>query len=67
MKRVRYIGPHLAVDVLLPTGGALIGVRRGGEPVSLTDEHAARLLDQSSNWELVVEKTKGVKSDGKPA
>ena len=53
MKILKYVGPHVAVDVPLPNGGAVMGVRQGDE-VTVTDDHAARLLEQSSNWAAVV-------------
>lgn len=51
-----YIGPHEAVTVPLPLGGEVQAKR--GEEVTLPDSLAARLLEQSSNWE----RAKGVKA-----
>lgn len=47
--RVKYIGPHEAVELELGDG-RLATVARG-DVLETDDEHAAALLEQPSNWE----------------
>lgn len=66
MKRIKYVGPHDAVDV--PVAG-LEGVERG-KPVELDDELAAALLEQVDNWQPVQPPSKRAaskKAAAKPA
>jgi hypothetical protein len=49
MKRIKYVGPHDAVDV--PVAG-LEGVKRGAV-VEVRDEVAESLLEQVDNWHPV--------------
>lgn len=58
--KVRYIGPHAAVEVVLPSGAYSEPVKQG-EVFDTTDEHAEALLEQTTNWEPVKapEKKKG--------
>lgn len=53
---VQYVGPHGAVIVPLPLGGEKTA--KWGEPFSTSDEHAAVLLAQPSNWKRVSSQTK---------
>ncbi len=50
--RIRYIGPHEGVDVVMPDGRADAVVEQGGI-LDTTSEHAAALLEQAANWEPV--------------
>lgn len=49
MSKVRYIGPFAAVDVVLPSG-AYAHVEHG-DVFETTEDHAAALLEQTTNWE----------------
>lgn len=49
MPTVKYIGPHQAVEVPMPTG-ALATVAHG-DSLETDGEHAAALLEQPSNWQ----------------
>lgn len=56
--KVRYVGPHDAVEVPLPDGREDAVVEHGAL-LETTEEHAKALLEQASNWEPVgVKKTK---------
>lgn len=46
MQHVVYVGPHEEVEV--PEADAVV---KHGDPVEVSDELAARLLDQPSNWQ----------------
>jgi len=50
MKDVRYVGPHDAVQVVMPDGREPIVAH--GEVLSTSDEHAAALLEQTG-WQPV--------------
>jgi hypothetical protein len=50
--KVRYIGPHEGVDVVMPDGRTDAVVGQGGI-LDTTAEHAAALLEQPANWEPV--------------
>jgi len=49
MKTLIYVGPHEAVEVPLPDGRSPV-VENGGT-LETSDEHAASLLEQPSNWQ----------------
>lgn len=59
-KRVRYVGPHAAVNVG-ESDGPLVN---HGEIFETTAEHADRLLEQTDNWEAVKASSKADKAKG---
>lgn len=60
MTKLRYIGPHTAVDVPLPPYGHVVAQVARGETYDFPAELAPGLLEQTTNWEAV-------KSTAKPA
>lgn len=52
MAKVRYVGPLVAVEVVLPNGLVTPPVSRG-QVLDTTAEHARSLLEQESNWAAV--------------
>ena len=47
--KIRYVGPHAAVDLALPDGDWLTGIEQGAL-IQVDDEHGQALLEQSDNW-----------------
>lgn len=64
MADVRYVGPHDAVRVPLPSG--LDAVCERGATVSVPDSLADGLLEQADNWQAVkaAEKRRGSGEEG---
>lgn len=50
-QKVRYVGPHLAVELYRPDG-TVATVEHGGE-LETSSDHAAALLEQPSNWQPI--------------
>jgi hypothetical protein len=48
MKAIKYVGPHPSVEV--ETGPRLWIEVKNGDKVEVSDELAARLLEQFDNW-----------------
>jgi hypothetical protein len=48
--KVKYIGPHDAVELPLPDGRSVV-VEHGAETPELPDDFARSLLKQDTNWE----------------
>ena len=48
--KLRYIGPHDAVEVPLPDGSDFVTVAHGAT-FDFDDVHGASLLEQPTNWE----------------
>lgn len=53
MTKLKYVGPHTAVEVPLPPYGHLVAVVERGETYDFPPDFAAGLLDQPTNWEAV--------------
>lgn len=54
--QIRYVGPHKAVDVPLPSN-RWARAERNGEPIEVDDDQGKALLEQKENWaEVKVEK-----------
>lgn len=49
MPKLVYVGPHEAVEVPMPNGSELLV--KHGETLDTTGDHAAGLLEQTSNWQ----------------
>jgi hypothetical protein len=50
MPKVTYVGPHPAVRLPWPDGAGEAIVEHG-QTIETTSDHAARLLEQPSNWQ----------------
>ena len=61
MTLVRYIGPHDAVDLYHPDGH--VATVKHGDKFETTEEHAAGLLEQPTNWEPVKAAGKSAKAE----
>jgi hypothetical protein len=61
MAKVTYVGGHDAVIVPMPFGGEQYVEKFG--ILNTSDEHAASLLEQASNWQPVEDEKKDKKKD----
>lgn len=54
---LKYVGPHAAVDVPLPSN-RWARAERNGEPIEVDDDQGKALLAQAENWSAVKEPKK---------
>lgn len=55
--QIRYVGPHAAVDVPLPSN-RWVRAERNGDPIEVDEAHGKSLAEQAENWVVVKEPKK---------